>query len=188
MLFAAGRGVAPTPTCQFQFDEGKGPCSDFALVCPSALAASTSCSVLPDRWFPPHFALFTELSLAAWDANVELTQVGSPLRPACWIHCTDCSRHSSTEAVQNIWRDQLRAVCIDGNDVDASWNLWSHEAEASLIRGCPAAEGQLWLALPASQVEGACLFAPGGLVVDVGVVSIILIMLTQFMSLMPVFH
>ena len=28
-------------------------------------------------------------------------------------------------------REQLRAVC-DGKDVDASWNLWSQEAEASL--------------------------------------------------------
>ena len=60
------RGLRPHPTCQFQRDEGRGTRRDFALVSPKALAASTSCSVLPDLRFPPHFALLTEFSLAAW--------------------------------------------------------------------------------------------------------------------------
>ena len=41
------------------------------LVCPDALAASSSCSVLSDRWFTPHLSLLTKFSLSAWDAKVK---------------------------------------------------------------------------------------------------------------------
>ena len=42
--FATGRGVRI-----------KAPARDFTLICPNALVASTSCRVLLDRWFYPHF-------------------------------------------------------------------------------------------------------------------------------------
>ena len=61
--FATGRGVAPSRTCQFQLDEDKGSRRDFVLACPIAMAATTACRVLPDRWFIPHFAVHAEFSL-----------------------------------------------------------------------------------------------------------------------------
>ena len=70
VAFAAGSGETPTPTSQFQLDEGKGTRRDSVLVCPNALAATTSCSFLPDRWSPPHIAVLAEFSITAWDANV----------------------------------------------------------------------------------------------------------------------
>ena len=68
--FATGRRVPPSYTCQFQLDEDKGFCRDFVLACPIAMAAATACSVLPDRWFTPHFAVYAEFALSAWDATV----------------------------------------------------------------------------------------------------------------------
>ena len=61
--FAFGRGVPPSSTCQFQLDEDKGSRRDFLLACPIALAAATSCSVLPDRWFTPFCCVCRVLSL-----------------------------------------------------------------------------------------------------------------------------
>ena len=62
--FATGRGVAPSRTCQFQLDEDEGSRRDFVLACPIAVAATTACRVLPDRWFIPHFAVYAEFSLS----------------------------------------------------------------------------------------------------------------------------
>ena len=62
--FATGRGVAPSRTCQFQLDEDKVSRGDFVLACPIAMAATTACRVLPDRWFVPHFAVYAEVSLS----------------------------------------------------------------------------------------------------------------------------
>ena len=70
--YAIGRGVAPARTCQFQLDEDKGSRRDFTLACPIAMAATTACCVLPDRWFTPQFAVLTEFSLSAWDATVHM--------------------------------------------------------------------------------------------------------------------
>ena len=56
--------------------------------------------------------------------------------------------------MQNIWdvyiqelsfvprevRDRLRTAC-NTDDVRASWQVWSKEAEASLVRACHTAEG-----------------------------------------------
>ena len=62
--FPTGRGVAPSRTCQLQLNEDKGSRRDFVLACPIAMAATTACRVLPDRWFIPHFAVYAELSLS----------------------------------------------------------------------------------------------------------------------------
>ena len=145
--FAIGRGVAPSCTCQFQLDEDKGSRRDFTLACSVAMAATTACRVLPDRLFSPHFAILTEFSLSAWDATVHMARVYSPLWPACWVDCPDRSRRSPSPTVQNIWdvyiqevsfvrrevREQLFIAC-HSSDVDASWRLWSREAEACLDR------------------------------------------------------
>ena len=98
-----GRGTALTLTCQFQLDEGKGTRRDFALACLIAMAATTACSVLPDRWFPPHFAVRTAFSITAWDATVEMARVFSPIWPACWVQCPDRSTRSSSDTLRNIW-------------------------------------------------------------------------------------
>ena len=152
--FAIGRGVAPARTCQFQLDEDKGSRRDFTLACPTAMAATTACCVLPDRWFTPHFAVLSEFSLSAWDATVHMARVYSPLWPACWVDCPDRTRRSPSPTVQNIWdvyirevsfvlcevREQLFIAC-NSYDVDASWCLWSREAEACLARAYLTAGG-----------------------------------------------
>ena len=79
--FALGRGVAPSPTCQFQLDEGKGTRRDFALACPIALAAITSCCVRSDRWLP-HFGILC----FAVGCHGEFGQSPFPIWPACWIY------------------------------------------------------------------------------------------------------
>ena len=108
--FATGRGDTPSRTCQFQLDEDEGSRRDFVLACPIAMAAATACSVLPDRWFIPHFAVYAEFSLSAWDAAVERTKVHSPLWPACWLTCPDRSRSSQSHEVRNIWDVYIREV------------------------------------------------------------------------------
>ena len=152
--FATGRRVLPSYTCQFQLDEDKGSRRNFVLACPIALAAATACSVLPDRWFTPHFAAYAEFALSAWDATVERARIHSPLWPACWLNCPDRSRTSQSHEVQNIWdvyirevgfvpcevRERLFGLC-NSPDVDSSWLLWSREAEASLARAYLSAGG-----------------------------------------------
>ena len=108
--FATGRRVPPSSTCQFQLDEDKGSRRDFLLACPIALAAATACSVLPDRWFTPHFAVYAEFALSSWDATVERARIHSPLWPACWLNCPDRSRSSQSHEVQNIWDVYIREV------------------------------------------------------------------------------
>ena len=152
--FATGRGVPPSSTCQFQLDEDKGSRRDFLLACPIALAAATACSVFPDRWFTPHFAVCAEFSLSAWDATVERARIHSPLWPACWLNCPDRSRSSQSHEVRDIWDVYIREVgfvplevrshlfrLCNSPDVDSSWLLWSREAEASLARAYLSAGG-----------------------------------------------
>ena len=141
-------------TCQFQLDEDKGSRWDFLFACLIALAAATACSVLPDRWFTPHFAVYAEFALSAWDAIVDMARTHSPLWPACWLQCPDRSRSSKSQEVQNIWdvyirevgfvpfavREQLFLLC-NSPDVDSSWLLWSREAEANLARAYLSAGG-----------------------------------------------
>ena len=145
--FSFGRGVLPSSTCQFQLDEDKGSRRDFILACPIALAAASGCSVLPDRWFTPHFAVCAEFTLSSWDAIVERARIHSPLWPACWLDCPDRSRSSRNLVVRDIWDVYIREVgfvpsevrtnlfrLCNSSDVDSSWLLWSREAEASLSR------------------------------------------------------
>ena len=141
LAFAVGSGVAPARTCQFHLDEDKGSRREFTLACPIAMAATTACCVLPDRWFTPHDAILTGFSLSAWDAAVHMDRVYSPLWPACWVECPDRSRRLQSPAVQTIWdvyirevsfvprevRERLVTAC-NSSDVDASWRLWSREA------------------------------------------------------------
>ena len=177
-----GRGVAPARTCQFQLDEGSR--RDFTLACLIAMAATTACRVLPDWWFTPHHAILTEFSLSAWDANVHMARVYSPLWPACWVDCPDRSRRSPSPAVQNVWdvyfqevsflppevREPLFIACVFF-DVDVSWRLWSREAEACFARAYLTAGGPAILS-PGSYVGGAnSPYAPSGLEADVETVS-----------------
>ena len=75
-VFAFGRGASPTPYMSLPAGCVFGPPRrDVVLVCFDALPASISCKVLPDLWFPPHFALLTVFSLSAWDAKVAFTSI-----------------------------------------------------------------------------------------------------------------
>ena len=129
-----------------QFHEGKGTRRDFAIAC----HCISGCHCLPGLTRPPHSAVRTDFSIAAWDATVEVAKVCSPLWPACWIQCPDRSHRSSSEAVQNIWdvyKQELSHVPVRvrelfrTDDVDASWQIRSSEAEASLIRAYHSAGG-----------------------------------------------
>ena len=88
----------------------KGSRRDFLLACPIALAAATACSVLPDRWFTPHFAVCAEFALSSLDAAVERAKIHSPLWPACWLYCHDRSRSSQSHEVRDIWDVYIRGV------------------------------------------------------------------------------
>ena len=148
--FATGRGVAPSCTCQFQLDEDKGSRREFVLACPIAMAATTACRVLPDRWFIPHFSVYAEFSLSAWDATVDRARVYSPCGQLVGLIAL------IAHVVQNIWdvyiqevrsvprevREKLFTTC-NSPDVDASCLSWSREAEASLARAYLYAGGPL---------------------------------------------
>ena len=98
--------------------------------------------------------LFVQNSLSAWDATVDRARTLSPLWPACWLQCPDCSRTSASQEVRDIWdvyirevgfvlfavREHLFRLC-NSPDVDSSWLLWSREAEASLARAYLSAGG-----------------------------------------------
>ena len=129
-------------------DEGKDTRRDFALACTIAMSATTACSVLPDRWFPPpHFRVHTDFSVTSWDATVEIARVHPPIWPACWVQCSDRSRRTSSEAVQNIWDvriQELSSVPVDVRErsrtarntehVGAFRQIWSRRLKASLVR------------------------------------------------------
>ena len=145
--------VVPALTCQVQLDEDEGSRRDFILARPIAVAATTACCVCQIAGFPrilPSVRSF----LSAWDATVEMARVHSTFWPACWVECPDRSRRSPSPVVQNIWgvyiqevgfvprevREQLFIAC-NSSDVDASWRIWSWEAEASLARAYLTAGG-----------------------------------------------
>ena len=83
--FADGCGKLPATTCRFETDGPPGTRRDFFLVCPNALAASTDCRVLSDRWFRPHFGVVAEFRLGVWSEEVRFPRMVSPLAPACWL-------------------------------------------------------------------------------------------------------
>ena len=145
--FAIGRGVAPARTCQFQLDEDKGSRRDFTLACPIAMAATTACCVLPDRWFTrtlPSSRSFRSLHgtpLFIWPESILLS--GQPVWSMVMI-----DKRSPSPTVQNIWDVHIREVSFD---VDASWCLWSREIEACLARAYVTAGGPALLS-PGSYV------------------------------------
>ena len=84
--FAFGRGVPPLLLLvSSSWTKIRVLVRDFLLACPIALAAASACSVSPDRWFTPHFAVCAEFALSSWDATVERARIHSPLWPACWL-------------------------------------------------------------------------------------------------------
>ena len=162
--FATGRRVPPSYTCQFQLVEDKGSCRDFVLACPIALAAATVCSVLPDRWFTPHFAVYAEFALSAWNATVERARIHSPfglLVGLIALIALGLLSRMRFEISGMFTFERLAlylARCVKGFsilcnslDVDPSWLLWSREAEASLARAYLSAGGPL-LSNPSSYV------------------------------------
>ena len=151
--FAVGRGGTPTPACKFQLDEGRGTHRYFALVRPTALWGSTSCScrVLPDRRCSAHFALLTEFSPSTWAPRLNRHDP-FPLWLAFWLQCTDRSGRSSFTGAQ---------FCA------FSWDLGSKEAEAGWFVLTKWLGEQYFLTLQVLLVQDACLFVPDGWEVDV---------------------
>ena len=66
------------------------------------LLLSTACKVT-DRWFPPHFSLFSTSGIEEWSAEVSCSIVSQPLWPACWIDTPDRLSSSVSRAVQDAW-------------------------------------------------------------------------------------
>ena len=153
--FSSGRGEAPAPTCTFDLDGASGTRRDFFLVCPNALAASTDCRVLVDRWFRPHFAIRAHFGLGAWSAKVQIVRSVSPLAPACWMDHPDRSRHSASKPVLEAWavyldmlqyvpvdvRQQLHKACLEEPNINAAWSIWCTAAEKGLLCAYKAAGG-----------------------------------------------
>ena len=153
--YSAGRGVAPSPTCRFDLDGAPGTRRDFFLVCPNALAASTGCQVLLDRWFRPHFVVSAQFGVGACSAEVHNVRASSPVAPACWLDYPDRSRYSFSEPVQEVWgvyleilqfvpndvRQQLRWACLEEPNVDVAWGIWCDAAERGLLSAYKAAGG-----------------------------------------------
>ena len=154
-VFSAGRRIAPAPTCRFDLDGAPGTRRDFFLVCPNALAASTDCRVLVDRWFRPHFAICAHFGLGAWSAKVQVVRSVSPLAPACWLNYPDRSRYSASRPVLEVWgiyldllqyvpfgvRQQLHKACLEEPDVNTAWRIWCDAAERGLLSVYKAAGG-----------------------------------------------
>ena len=148
-VYLAWEGKRPAATCKFKLDECSQSRGDFILGCSNAVAASTACRVT-DRWFPPHFSFFSEVSCSI---------VSQPLWPACWIDTPDRSASSASRAVQDAWdvyRDELGVVppevvdalrdAVSRSSVDDFWSMWSKNAEAGFFRahcraGGPTAAG-----------------------------------------------
>ena len=67
LAYSLGEVKRPAATCKFTLDEFSGTRRDFIFGCENALAASTACRVT-DRWFPPHFSLFSAFGIEVWSA------------------------------------------------------------------------------------------------------------------------
>ena len=97
---------------------------------------------------PTTFCVSCKFSLAAWDAKVEMSGVVFS-NMACLLDSMGCpllalffrsgAKHMGCTSPGPAGV-RLRAVYIS-SDVDASWNLWSQEAEAGPIRAYQTAEG-----------------------------------------------
>ena len=84
-------------------DQDGGSRKDFILARFIDMIATTACCVPPDRWFTPHFAIFTKFSLFARDATVDMAKVCSPFWQTSCVGYLDRSRGSQSPTVQNIW-------------------------------------------------------------------------------------
>ena len=146
LAYSLGEGTRPAASCKFKLDECSGSRRDFHLGLFYAVAASTACRVT-DRWFPPHFSLFSTFGIDGWSAEVSCPIVSQPLWPACWIDTPDWSSSSVSRAVQDAWgvyRDELGVVppgvvialrdAVSRSSVDDFWSIWSKNAEAGLFR------------------------------------------------------
>ena len=135
--FAIGRGVAPACICLFQLDEDEGSRKNLTLACPIAMAATTACCVLPDRWFTPHFAILTEFfalcmgrPLFIWPKSILLFD-----KPAGSIDLTapDVLRLRRFRIFEMF--TFVKSVEVRGQ-LFIAWCLWSREAEACLACSC----------------------------------------------------
>ena len=83
LTFSLGEGKRPAATCKVKLDDCSGTRGDFIFGCFDALAASTACKVT-DRWFPPHFSLFSTFGADEWSGRVLLPHC-FPASVACML-------------------------------------------------------------------------------------------------------
>ena len=123
------------------------------------MVATRACSVSPDRWCAPHTLPSAWTSLSLFGAplltsdqlagyNVQIVPDGLRLK-----RCKTFGRYTfkSSSCVPRQARERLRKAC-NTDDVEASWHVWSKEAEASLVRAHHTAGGPA-LAGPNSFME-----------------------------------
>ena len=160
LAYSLGEEKRPAATCKFKLDECSGTPWDFILGCSDAVAASTACR-FTDRWFLPHFFLFSAFGIDGWSAKVSCPFVSQPLWPACWIDTPDRSSSSVSVLFRMpgmCKRDELGVVplgvvvalrdAVSRSPVDHFWSIWSENAEAGLFgaycrAGGPTAAGSL---------------------------------------------
>ena len=58
LAYSVGSCVEPDMTCELKLDWCAASRRDSVGACRNALAASSSCRVLADRWFSPHILFF----------------------------------------------------------------------------------------------------------------------------------
>ena len=143
--WALAAGLQPAATCKHSWTADGGCRRDFILGCPLAAAAFFSCSIQPDRWIAPHFAVRAHFDYGRWDAWVVQPVRCTPLWPASWLPIVDKSRGSKSAEVQRVWEvydERLQfmsrrdALLLDESlgldDVSMAWTVWSRAAEAAL--------------------------------------------------------
>ena len=145
LAYSLGAGRKLDATCKFRREDCVGSRKDFIVSCPHAVAASTACFVT-DRWFTPHFSVFSCFSIDGWSADIACPEVCQPVWPARWIGTTEKSSSSVTRVVQDAWdvyRDEVAAVqpdvvlalrdAVSRSCVDDFWTIWTKSAEAGLL-------------------------------------------------------
>ena len=116
--------------------------------------AATACSVLPDRWFTPHCAVYVEFALSAWEMLLSKGlglilpfdllvgfKVLIALGRLSLMKFNISGMFTFGKLVLFLSRFVSNFRLCNSPDVDSSWLLWSREAEASLAGAYLSAGG-----------------------------------------------
>ena len=114
--------------------------------CPLAAAAVLSCTVQPDRWIAPHFAVRTLFDCCRWECwvtqPVQRTPSGLPLGYLLLIK-VGVPNLLRFKGFSGVYDERLQFMShqdalqldesLDAGDVSRAWLVWSGAAEAALV-------------------------------------------------------